>query len=340
MNRKANISSRLLKIILALSVLGLLAAGGCRFYKKPVLEDNEDPIRGRRVLMDTVVEIRIDGGGDPGLLDRSFQEMERLEGILSRFVPGSDLAQVNAQAGSWVQVDQALADLLALALEAAEISGGAFDPTIGAVIELWGFGSKEPKVPPASELALALKTVDYRQVGLDRAENRVRIPVGTVLDLGGIAKGYIVDQTAKMLRANGVKHAIINAGGDLAVIGARPDGNPWRVGVQDPDQPSEIRWVLPLQEQSVVTSGDYQRFFVEDGKSWHHLLDPKTGYPASGLRSVSVISSNTAYGDALATAIFILGMEKGRQLVQNLPGVEAILMAGEEVWISSGLDLQ
>ncbi len=185
----------------------------------------------------------------------------------------------------------------------------------------------------------ALETVGYGRIEMDAQGSRVRIPAGTTLDLGGIAKGYVVQKATEMLRQAGVSRAIINAGGDISVIGKRPpDGQPWRVGVQDPAEPASLRWILALDDQCIVTSGDYQRYFEEDGQRWHHLLDPKSGYPARGLHSVTVVGDDIVSCDAAATAIFVLGWEEGRRLALELDGLEAILVGehGGE-WISPGL---
>ncbi|NMA61724.1 MAG: FAD:protein FMN transferase, partial [Firmicutes bacterium] len=267
----------------------------------------------------------------------AFTIMEDLEQTLSRFVENSEVAKINQQAGEWVKVSPTTLQLIELGIKIGEVSHGAFDITIGAVLDLWGFGSGLYHVPTEEELAEALATVDYTQVEVNHNTSEVRIPQGTILDLGGIAKGFVVDSGISLLRKGKVQRSIINAGGDISVIGRRPDGQPWRVGVQDPDLPSDIRWILPLDNNSVVTSGDYQRFFTKDGQRYHHILDPKTGYPARGLRSVTIVGENGATSDALSTAVFVLGWEKGRALVESLDNVEAILVSDTDVWISPGL---
>ena len=206
---------------------------------------------------------------------------------------------------------------------------------MGGLISLWGFGTGEYKVPTDEEIAAALKTVDYRRVEIDKAKKRVRIPAGTVLDLGGIAKGYIVDEARRFLAQNRMQRAIVNAG-DISVIGSVLMG-PLACWVQNPDDHRRFA-VIPLQNNSVVTSGDYQRYFVQDGERWHHILDPRTGYPARGIRSVTIVTEKAAVADALSTAVFVLGLERGSALVEKLPGVEAIIVTSDDdVWISSGL---
>ena len=212
------------------------------------------------ILMDTVVDVRVDGRNSQALVEQAFERMAELEALFSRFVPESEVSAINRGAGDWVKVSPLTLELIELGLEMGRLTEGAFDITIGAVLDLWGFGGDIRRVPGEEELAEALATVDYTKVEVDREAGAVRIPQGTVLDLGGIAKGFIVGRAVEILREAGVERALVNAGGDIAVVGRRPDGNPWRVGVQDPDEPTNIRFILPLDDQSVVTSGDYQRF--------------------------------------------------------------------------------
>jgi len=271
------------------------------------------------------------------LVDKIFTTMDNLEGVLSRFVSDSEVAEINRRAGQWVKVSPVTLEVIELGLSIGELTGGAFDITIGAVLDLWGFGSGIHSVPSPEQLAAALATVDYRKVEVDKAGSRVRIPEGTVLDLGGIAKGYIIDTGTAVLRGAKVERSIINAGGDISVIGRRPDELPWRVGVQNPENPAEIRWILPLDDESVVTSGDYQRFFMVDDVRYHHIIDPRTGFPARELTSVTVVGENSATCDALSTAVFVLGLKEGRSLIEKLPDVEAIIVSSTETWISPSL---
>jgi len=303
----------------------------------PQAKAQDSTTQSSMILMDTVVDVRVDGPNSAALVDRVFQLMAELENLFSRFVPESEVSAINRRAGEWVEVSPLTLELIELGMKMGRITAGAFDITVGAVLDLWGFGSDLRRVPGEEELQGALATVGFDQVEVDRENSAVRIPQGTILDLGGIAKGFIVDQGIKLLREAGVERALINAGGDISVIGRRPDGMPWRVGVQDPDQPSSIRFILPLDDQSVVTSGDYQRYFMVGNERYHHIIDPSTGYPARGLRSVTIVGDDPAVCDALSTAVFVLGWEKGRTLVEALPGIEAILISDTDAWVSPGL---
>lgn len=337
MSKKSVERRHFLVIVGVFMALGLATILGYYFLYVPHLQASESRTQTTMILMDTLVDVRVDGRNSSELVKQAFTIMEDLEQTLSRFVENSEVAKINQQAGEWVKVSPTTLELIELGIKIGEVSHGAFDITIGAVLDLWGFGSGLYHVPTEEELAEALATVDYTQVEVNHNTSEVRIPQGTILDLGGIAKGFVVDSGISLLRKGKVQRSIINAGGDISVIGRRPDGQPWRVGVQDPDLPSDIRWILPLDNNSVVTSGDYQRFFTKDGQRYHHILDPKTGYPARGLRSVTIVGENGATSDALSTAVFVLGWDKGRALVESLDNVEAILVSDTDVWISPGL---
>lgn len=337
MSARASNRRHSLVVVLALLGLGLITLLSYYLIYVPHLRAEATVTQRSTILMDTVVDVRVDGRNSEQLVQEAFATMAELENTLSRFVGESEIAKINGNAGEWVEVSTTTLEVIELGIAVGDLTAGAFDITMGAVLDLWGFGSGRHRLPSEEELAEALATVDYKRVEVDKAGSKVRIPVGTVLDLGGIAKGYIVDQGTALLRAAKVQRSLINAGGDISVIGRRPDDLPWRVGVQDPDEPSKIRYVLPLDNNSVVTSGDYQRYFLCDGERWHHIIDPKTGYPARGLHSVTIVGKDSVTCDALSTAVFVLGWEEGRALVEKMPDIEAILVSDTDSWISPGL---
>lgn len=271
-----------------------------------------------------------------------FAEMQRLEKILSREATGSDLHRINEAAGrEAVEVNPETIFVLRSALEFAELSDGAFDPTVAPLLEVWGFGGDFPAVPAQEELARARELVNYRLVEIDEEKGSVFLPVpGMRLDLGGIAKGYIVDRGQESAQES-TSAVFINAGGDISIRGRKPSGEDWRVAVQDPDNPDRFLAIITMEEGSVATSGDYQRFFEEEGQRYHHIINPFTGMPAYELSSVTVVATDTMTADALSTVIFVLGVEKGLALVESLPGVDAILMdnSGELVY-TNGLEGQ
>lgn len=296
-----------------------------------------------RVTMDSSVDLQFthDNRGLASSLENEvFAEMERLEKLFSRTIEGSEVNRINLAAGEKpVMVDEEVLYVLERALYYACLSEGYFDPTIGPLIDAWGFLGQEFRLPGQAEIESALALVDYSLVQVNPDSSTVFLPVtGMSIELGGIAKGYIVDKAMEILKDAGVKHAFINAGGDIGLIGSKPDGDPWRIGVRHPRE-DEIIAVFPLSGRAVVTSGDYQRFFTEDGVNYHHLLDPNTGYPARQLISVTIIAETVLEADALSTAIFILGPEKGMPLLESLPGIEGLLITPElDILLSSGLE--
>ena len=294
--------------------------------------------------MDTLVEMRfvtVDSAGDEEIIDSVISEIERLEALLSRAEPGSDVVAINRSAGQQeVTVSPETLALIEEALYFAAISGGAFDPTIAPLTDAWGFWGQAYRVPADDELARALELVNYNMIELDLEEKTVYLPLEEMaLELGGIAKGYIVDRALELLSSKGVTSAFVNAGGDIGLIGHRPDGEPWKIGVGHPREEGAVIAVIPMSGGAVVTSGDYRRFFEEDGVVYHHIIDPATGYPAGELISVTITAPTVVEADALSTAVFVLGLDAGMSLVESLPHVEGILIGpGLEIYLSSGLE--
>jgi len=294
--------------------------------------------------MDTLVEMRfvsVDNAGDEEIIGSVIAEIERLEALLSRSETDSDVVAINRAAGQQaVAVSPETLALIEEALYFAEISGGAFDPTIAPLTDAWGFWDQAHRLPADEELARALELVDYSMVELDPEKKTVYLPLEEMaLELGGIAKGYIVDRALELLSSKGVTSAFVNAGGDIGLIGLRPDGEPWKIGVGHPREEGAVIVVIPLSGGAVVTSGDYRRFFEEDGVIYHHIIDPATGYPAGDLISVTITAPTVMEADALSTAVFVLGPEAGMSLVESLPHIEGILIGpGLEIYLSSGLE--
>jgi FAD:protein FMN transferase len=270
---------------------------------------------------------------------KAVAEIRRLEALLSEWKPESQIGQVNAHAGEWVQVGPEAAAVVERGLWAGKLSGGSFDITFQALSKVWKFGSAQedkPKVPSLAEVERLRKLVDYRRVELDQPGGRVRIGKGQQLGLGGIAKGYIVDQAARVLRGGGVQSFLAQAGGDLYGSGRKPDGSPWVSGIQDPRAPQgEFFAVLELTDHAFSTAGDYARAYVVGGKRYHHIIDPKTGYPATACRSVTIWAPDAITADGVDDAVFILGPEQGLKLVESLDGVGAVIVdAQNRVFIS------
>ena len=286
--------------------------------------------------LDTVITMTAYTEDDQALKD-AMSECGRYEQILSRTIEGSDVWRINHAGGGPVEVSADTASILRCAAEISEESCGAFDVTIAPASTIWDFTSGNAALPDADALSEAAAKVDYTKVQLEG--NIVTLPEGMMIDLGGIAKGYIADRVKAYLQERGVKHAILSFGGNIVAIGKKPDGSDWKVGIQDIDRPTgEYMLVAANRGGSTVTSGIYERGFDLDGIHYHHLLNPETGWPEQNeLASVTILSESSMEGDALATAAFVLGTEKGLELIEHLDGVEAVFIARDrEVTFSSG----
>jgi thiamine biosynthesis lipoprotein len=263
-------------------------------------------------------------------IGRALDEMRRLEALLSEWRDDSEVGRINAQAGSWVTVGPETLEVIQKGLWAGKISGGVFDITFQAMSGLWKFGSaqdKHPKVPSAAAVAAAKKHVDYRRVEVSETEHQVRLGKDQKMGLGGIAKGYIVDRAVGVLRNAGLDAFLVQAGGDLYGAGHKPDGSRWVSGIQDPrGRQGQYFATIELEDHAFSTAGDYARAYVIGGKRYHHIIDPRTGYPATACRSVTVWAPNAFVADAVDDVVFILGPEKGLPLVDSLDGVGVVVV--------------
>lgn len=271
------------------------------------------------------------------LLDAAEAELRRIQALMTTW-EASPMTALNDAAGRGpVEVDPELARLVARAVFLASESGGAFDPTWKALDGAWRFQSKDPVLPSAADLEPLLARVDWRRVAVDLENNTVSLPEGFELGLGGIAKGYGVDRAMALWLAEGVKHGIVDAGGDLKALGSNDDG-PWEIAIKHPRRRDEVLAVIPVSNACVVTSGDYERFFEVDGQRYHHILDPRDGRPSRGAMSATVLGPDAAAADALATALCVLDPEEGLQLIERSPRFEALIVDLDgEVHVSPGL---
>ena len=264
---------------------------------------------------------------DATVLNEALAECGRYEQLLSRTVEGSDVWRINHAGGQPVEVSNETLEILDVARQVSEHSGGMFDVTIAPVSTMWDFTSGAAVVPDAGVIAAAATLVDYTKVKTD--DGLVTLPEGMMIDLGGIAKGYIADAVKGYLAERGVESAVLSFGGNIVTIGLKPDGSPWKVGIQDIDKPTGEYMLVSLNYGgSTVTSGIYERGFESGGVYYHHILDPNTGWPVQNeLASVTIFSDSSMWGDALATAAFSLGTEAGTRLIEGIDGVEAVFIA-------------
>ncbi len=285
-----------------------------------------------RVLMDTYCTITVVGsskGRAREAIDAGFAEIKKMEALLNYFSDDSEITAINRAAGIRpVKVSKETLEILLKTVEIFAITDGSFDPSIAPVIKHWNFSKNksEQAVPLKIDIEKSLKLVDYGKVEINSTNSEVMLKdKGMELDLGGIAKGYGADKAVAAIKAKGIKAALVAIAGDIRGFGLSTSGNPWKVGVQNPrpDTASDKPWediiaTLQLQDSAVSTSGDYQRFFIQDGKRYHHILSTETGFPAdSNLVSVSVIAPEGYLSDSLSTAIFILGADKGLALLKS-----------------------
>lgn len=292
----------------------------------------ETLVQRARPMMATVVSISVRGCDVAALeagIAAGFAEMERLAGILSEWDPTSAVSRVNAQAGEQpAPAPRELLDVLQAAQAAARATSGAFDPTWAALSDLWKFDGTQAAPPAAEEVRRRLRLVDFRALTLDAAAGTAFLRErGMRLGLGGLAKGYIAAAAADLLVGRGIGSCLVAASGDIAARG-RNGGRPWTVAVRDPRRRGATLATVELRDESISTAGDSERFFVAGGRRYHHILDPRTGYPARGTRSVTVVARSGVWADALDTGLLVLGSRRGLPVVEAMPGVAALFVDG------------
>jgi thiamine biosynthesis lipoprotein len=299
------------------------------------------PVEKSGIAMDTFVRVRAYGPGAGEAAAAALAEIQRLDALLDPYDESSEIAAVNRAAGTGaVRVSPETLEVVERALWHAERTGGSFDPTILPLVKAWGFPTT-PHIPGPEKLGEALSLVDYRLVAVDRSNSTLSLgKKGMCLDLGGIAKGYAVDRAAAVLVERGIRSALIEAGGNVYALGMKPaalaGSTSWRVGIQHPRDPAGLVATVTVSGQSVVTSGDYQRFFEAAGVRYHHLLDPGTGQPARSFMSVTVIGPSSTDADALSTAVFVMGERAGLDLLRTTRGFGAVAVRADGTTIVAG----
>ena len=293
--------------------------------------------------MDTIMNVTAYGSHGAEAVQAVQETVSRLEGLFSRTDPDSQISQINAHAGDGaaVEVDPAVARVLAFAQSVSAQLPGTFDVTIAPVMDAWGFTTEERHVPTEEALSAALALVDGGALTVDEAAPAARLErPGMEVDLGGVAKGFAAQEAEAAFRAAGAERGILDLGGNVTVIGARPDGDPWRVAVKDPQNTERYLCVLSLADVTASTSGGYERYFEENGVRYHHIIDPKTGRPAeSGLLSVTVVSADAVLADILSTALFVAGEEEALDFWRGRTDVELVLCTQDgRVLVTEGLE--
>lgn len=282
------------------------------------------------MYFDTIVSVEVWGTADESILDHCKEMCTRYEQLFSRTIDTSDVSRINAAGGTPVEIDPETAELLEMGLYYGELSNGRFDITIAPLSELWDVKNNPGNIPDQETIDEARSHVNYENVILDQNTVTLTDPKAAI-DLGGIAKGFIADKLKAYLTGKGIDHALISLGGNIVAVGGRPNGQPFHIGIQKPfAETNEAITTVEISGQSVVSSGTYERYFKKDGKIYHHLLDPGTGYPyVNHLLQVTIISDASADGDALSTACFGLGLEKGTALIESLDNIRAIFVTDD-----------
>ena len=294
-----------------------------------------------RPLMGTEVSVYLwsdDAELAAATVEDVFQEAHRIDRLMSTYKDESEITNINRNAAAApVQAGAELFALIERSLQISELTSGAFDITYDSVGRHYDFRSGQR--PDEATVAAERQNIDYHLVEIDKRHRTVRFGrPGVRINLGGIAKGYVVERGIAIIRSRGIRHAIVTAGGDSRLLGDRR-GRPWMVGIRDPRKDGEVAMSVPLQDEAISTSGDYERYFDEDGIRYHHIIHPGTGNPASGVHSATVFGPDAVTTDALSTSVFVMGVDKGLRLIATLPDYESIVIdADGQVFFSDGLE--
>ena len=309
------------------------------FLSSCSLKDNSKVYCDQMFALDTVIDITLYSDSDKALFaaESAEKEIQRLENLLSVSKNG-DISKLNSMSTEKIKVSSETAYLINKSRKFSAETGGSFDISVYPLMELWGFTDSHYRVPQKSEIEEILRFVDYESIQVE--DDTVSLKPGMKIDLGGIAKGYITQKAAEKIRECGIESGIINSGGNVYAFGKKSDGSAFSVGIRDPFDAGSYFAVIELSDSFAVTSGTYQRYFEEGGKRYHHIMDPKTGYPAlSDISSVTVTGSDGAFCDAMSTALFVMGIDKAVDLYKNRGDFDFVILDSDqdEVYISKGV---
>ncbi|MDD3839034.1 MAG: FAD:protein FMN transferase [Clostridia bacterium] len=326
--------SSIMFILAAVMILIMITISACT---------NQKQIKRQDFAMGTAVDIEVYGVNAEKAVQKVFEKINEIDRLMGVNIQDSDVSKINKMSGiSPVKVDRQTLYVMQKAVHYSQLSDGKFDVSIQPLVELWDIGhQKDNDIPDEQKVKEILGYIGYQDIEIDEDGCVIFLKKRDMgIDLGGIAKGYAADEAAKILKDQGIKSAFISLGGNIFVIGSKSDGSPWKIGIQHPRKPrGNVAAVVEVEDKSVVTSGDYERFFKSGGKRYHHILDPDTGYPAwTGCISATVVADRSIDADALSTSIFLLGPQKGLELIENMDNTEAIIINDNmEVLVSSGL---
>lgn len=348
----ANMKSKIVRILIVSCVAMSMLAGGCSGKETNRTEAessaalatgndtaSEEPAQRDIFAMDTYMTVQAYGEHGEEAVEQAEKEIERLDALLSTGSEESEIGIINANGGGELSEDGNY--LIQRALELNKETGGAFDIAIYPVMEAWGFPTQEFKVPTDEEIQSLLPLTDCSKIDYDKKNGKISFDEsGMKIDLGGIAKGYTSSQIMKIYKDLGVTSGLVNLGGNVQVLSTKPDGSDWKVAVQSPYDESDYLGVLAIQDQAVITSGGYERYFEQDGKTYHHIIDPTTGYPAEkGLISVTIVSEDGTLADGLSTSLFIMGKDKAIEFwKKHSDEFDTILMTDDDkLYVTAGI---
>jgi FAD:protein FMN transferase len=292
----------------------------------------DQPTRRTQFIMGTLVEITV-SHSDPDVIQaittQAFDEMQRIEQLMSTYIPDSEISRINHAAGKeTIPVSREVEEVIREGIYWSEQSSGAFDITVEPLVYLWDFDGEKETIPSENTLRKTASLVNYKDIEIK--DHTVRLKRrGMAINVGGLAKGYAVDRAISILRGK-VKNGIVNAGGDLFAFGQKKPQTSWNIGLQHPRKPQELLAAFAVQNQAIATSGDYQRYFIKDGVRYHHIFDPQTGRPARLMISATIITTEVMDADALATAVFVMGPEKGIEWIDSIENAEAMVVLEDE----------
>lgn len=334
---KKNISTGHMRILMVLFA-AVLFLNSCSLPNK----SRSNYISDTGICLDTFITITLYGCSDSSILKQCFRIVSRYQDIYSRTLNYSELYKINQSHEHRIEISPEMAEIISICKKYGELTEGNFDFTIGAVSSLWDFKADEPKIPEQTSIDEALNHVDYRKIEVEEENGKyflIKEDENAVLELGGIAKGYIADRVKDYLLSEGVDSALIDLGGNILCVGAHQDGRPFNIGILKPFSENVYLTTVDADDCSVVTSGSYQRYFELNGRLYHHILEPLNGYPVeNGLLSVTIIAKSSVDADALSTSCFILGAEKGMELIDSLEDTYAVFIDSDlKITYSKGL---
>ncbi|AQS08641.1 thiamine biosynthesis lipoprotein ApbE precursor [Clostridium saccharobutylicum] len=303
---------------------------------------SKDTITKTNYVLGTMVNLRAYGANANNAIEKSIERLNNIDDKMSAFKENSEISKINSKAGiSMETVSKDTYYVIKKAVKYSKILEGTFDPTIRPLVSLWNIGKGDEKIPGKYQIEERLKLVNYNDVILDDNNSSIMLKkIKQALDVGGIAKGFAADEVRDIFYKYKIKSALIDLGGNIFALGSKENGEPWRVGIQNPFEPrGEHIGILNVKNKSVVTSGNYERYFIKDGKRFHHILDPRTGYPSqSKIISATIISDNSIDGDGLSTGVYILGVDKAIDIIERMNGIEAIFITEDKkIYTTSGV---